>query len=567
MSNQKLLEKNLELEMKPSDPGQMKDVLNTSKVDQDTNYTMLIPILKQKQKGISTQKKSLSTVESSQKMKKKNLKDKSTTSNKSTQNTKSSKKSVVASTSKEKYSLDSWIGSLKTKSKRLWLPTKTGFVGSDGATLNGYSKSLESVSWSTVKKMTLQQTQNSPRISCQSHMFSLQGTTVKGGDLLKTEMKRQMEISQKKKTFLQMKKNEDYEEKENLNYIPSSKKIQLLPTNKQRRILNDYFASCRKVWNVCLHEIKTTGNMKEFNLRDKFITAKKMEGKLKWTLRTPKRIREYALKDLLASYKGGLTRVKKKQIRTFKINSKKKEDKQSISLPKHSSWLKEGILKVCGMQIKLKEKTSLVLNHNMRCTKDGNLFFVYIPDFRSFEYKNQEEKQGLISIDLGVNTFGTYYSPDYEWGEIGTDVKEKLKSFYKKERNMKKNKKSKKALDKLKNRKINLIDDFHWKTVHWILSNYKEVLISRLYVPKTGTLTKRQMNDIRHCLFVDRLEYKSMFYKDRVIHEGKEHYTSSCCTKCGSRNVVKGSTLKCKDCGFEIHRDLGGARNFLCKYL
>jgi putative transposase len=307
--------------------------------------------------------------------------------------------------------------------------------------------------------------------------------------------------------------------------------------------------------------------MKEYDLRDKFITAKKMEGKLKWTLRTPKRIREYALKDLLASYKSCITRVKKKQIRTFKINPKKKEDKQSISLPKESSWLKEGILKVCGMQIKLKEKTSLDLNHNMRCTKDGNLFFVYIPNFKTFNYKNKEEKQGLISIDLGVNTFGTYYSPDYEWGEIGTDVKEKLKSLYKKEKSMKTRKIGKKAFDKLKNRKINLIDDFHWKTIHWVLSNFKEVLISRLYVPRTGTLTKQQMNDMRHCLFVDRLEYKSMFYKDRVIHEGKEHYTSSCCTKCGSRDVIKGSTLKCKDCEFEIHRDLGGARNFLCKYL
>ena len=56
---------------------------------------------------------------------------------------------------------------------------------------------------------------------------------------------------------------------------------------------------------------------------------------LGWTFRTPKRIREYAVKDILSCFKSGETRVKKKQIKKFIINNKKKkEHKKSISLPK-----------------------------------------------------------------------------------------------------------------------------------------------------------------------------------------------------------------------------------------
>ena len=127
---------------------------------------------------------------------------------------------------------------------------------------------------------------------------------------------------------------------ENYPYIPQSKTIMLNPTSKQRKVINDWIASTRKVWNVSLNHINSNKDfiISDIALRDMFVIKKNMQidvlNQLEWTLRTPKRIREYAVKDLVASFKGGFTRLKKKQIRKFKINSKYRKDiKQTISLP------------------------------------------------------------------------------------------------------------------------------------------------------------------------------------------------------------------------------------------
>ena len=41
-----------------------------------------------------------------------------------------------------------------------------------------------------------------------------------------------------------------------------------------------------------------------------------------------------------------------------------------------------------------------------------------------------------------------------------------------------------------------------------------------------------------------------------------EHYTSSVCPRCGSKNAIKYKRLfKCLDCGLEAHRDVVGVLN------
>jgi transposase len=72
---------------------------------------------------------------------------------------------------------------------------------------------------------------------------------------------------------------------------------------------------------------------------------------------------------------------------------------------------------------------------------------------------------------------------------------------------------------------------------------------------------------MRHCEFVNRLIYKSIEYENVEIHHCKEHYTSKTCTNCGSQKTLRDTTVRCKDCGFKIHRDLSGARNMIIKHL
>ena len=109
-------------------------------------------------------------------------------------------------------------------------------------------------------------------------------------------------------------------------FIPQSKTIMLNPTSKQRKVINDWIASTRKVWNVSLNHINSNKDfiISDIALRDMFVIKKNMQmdvlNQLEWTLRTPKRIREYAVKDLVACFKGGITRLKKNKYGSLKLN-------------------------------------------------------------------------------------------------------------------------------------------------------------------------------------------------------------------------------------------------------
>ena len=110
----------------------------------------------------------------------------------------------------------------------------------------------------------------------------------------------------------------------------------------------------------------------------------------------------------------------------------------------------------------------------------------------------------LISIDPGVDTFITYYSLQGEWGKIGKDVSPKISKLREKERKIKEkfeeNKKKVKSISsKINNKIINLIDDFHWNTTHFLLENFDKILIPRLYMSKCNKTVKEKQRDLRQC--------------------------------------------------------------------
>jgi transposase len=114
---------------------------------------------------------------------------------------------------------------------------------------------------------------------------------------------------------------------------------------------------------------------------------------------------------------------------------------------------------------------------------------------------------------------------------------------------------------------FNIVNDLQWKVCHLLLEKYNKILIPRLYVRSCSKIRRELQADMRHCTFVNRLIYKSIYYKNTEIHCCKEHGTSMTCTNCGSTNTIKNDIVKCLDCEFEIHRDLSGARNILVKHL
>ncbi|GAB6137978.1 RNA-guided endonuclease TnpB family protein [Halanaerobaculum tunisiense] len=62
------------------------------------------------------------------------------------------------------------------------------------------------------------------------------------------------------------------------------------------------------------------------------------------------------------------------------------------------------------------------------------------------------------------------------------------------------------------------------------------------------------------------IEYKAQSIGIEVKLQD-EAYTSQTCPKCGNRYKPKNRNYKCKECGFEYHRDGVGAINIWKKYL
>lgn len=233
--------------------------------------------------------------------------------------------------------------------------------------------------------------------------------------------------------------------------------------------------------------------------------------------------------------------------------------------------------------LKIKKRCKRKSSKNILCSgrpvaemilqRVGYDYYLYVPEYKTPIIK-EEASNEIVAIDAGWNTLLTYFSPDGEWGEICPGIKDKvedLRSNIKKiEKQLvddKTKKKAKlKAIQKRTTYITNIIDDLHWKLSHWLLSKFRKIIISRLYVARTTKKSKQIQADLRLCTFVDRLIHKSIEYKNSEIHICKEHYTSQACTKCLSLETSKNSVVKCRECKHEIHRDLSGARNIFLKH-
>lgn len=355
--------------------------------------------------------------------------------------------------------------------------------------------------------------------------------------------------------------------------IPKSRVISLFPTRNQARAMSDWIASTRKTWNLVHHEVQTNPKVEvsEVALRNKFVIKKHMtpNPKTEWLFRTHKRIREYAVRDYVSSVKGGITRVKKGQIRTFRMNPKfAKDETQTICVSHEASSLIDGGVKLHGLCIRTREKLPIdKLENNMRLTRYSGGWKLQVPYFVSeADLLSREcgDNDDIVSIDPGLKRFITFYSPRGESGESGSDLWVWIREMLDKKRVASTNKRRKKISRRLSNR----VEDYHWKLCHWLLRRYKTVLIPRLYVSKnTCQLVRDGQRYMKHCAFVDRLKYKMLEYKGRRVVECKEYYTSKTCGKCGwiNRGLGRADVFECKECGVRIGRDLNGARNILIR--
>jgi hypothetical protein len=358
----------------------------------------------------------------------------------------------------------------------------------------------------------------------------------------------------------------------------------------------------------------------------------KQRNALAWTFRTPQQIREAVTRKFYANYKTAQKNLETSKYKNFyrKNNNKTKKIKKKIVMQfrevndeKQIIYLSNQICKlktwnnvtsleiINGIKLRLHEEYSNFdistkcercqyisanlagyeshINRKTKCEQNTHIisgrpqmeiilqrvgyeYFIYVPEYRKQKIRQEAEKE-ITAVDLGEKTIATYYSPDGEWGEICPDMRKKLLYLHSEiERigklNLKASSKRKAITKRLRNIK-NMINELQWKMCHWLLSKFRKVIISRLYVAKTSSESKMIQKNLKLCRFVDRLVQKSVEYPNSEIHIGKEHYTTQACTKCLSLNTRKEENdgiVICSDCRHRSHRDFAGSRNFFQKH-
>lgn len=558
-------------------------------------------------------RKSISTAESRVPSKKKISVDKSIISSPNIPTTKSSKTSLVELTSEERVSTKSWLMPCKDLSQKLWLPIGTGYVGSHGNTSIGCSRTTELVSsWKINRNIV--QNRSSSMTSCLSSTYSHQDTTAYVESTLNQKLKQKriktLQRHENMKHVRLVKKDADRVKEVIIDvdkYIIRAKRIRVSPVdNRSRKTLNDAIAVYRKLWNCCVDHMRKPDNklltkVKEYDLRDIFVTGKKMTPKqlkrIKWTFRISSKTRAEAIKqfasnfntsndNLIKSQYKNRYKKRKKGKKPKKIKKKvvmryksKHDKQQTIKINKEECNIHNDILTTFnGVQLRLHEDDLLQELQgqpecNLTLTRIGYSYYISVPKYVEVIPKTTTPDR-IVGIDTGENIFGTYYCPDGEWGEIGIGINDKLYKIYAQQRRIKKNmqarpegsnKNWRKAVRKRDKYIYNMVEDAHWKLAKWLLTNFKKIIIPKLYVPNCSKIRKRIQADLRHCTFVNRLIQKCTEYKDSEIHVVKEYYTSQACTRCLSLNTVKGETVRCRDCKSVTHRDLNGSRNIFMK--
>ncbi len=194
------------------------------------------------------------------------------------------------------------------------------------------------------------------------------------------------------------------------------------------------------------------------------------------------------------------------------------------------------------------------------------------------------ENQVVCSLDPGVRTFQTWYSPMHSCGEIGAKDARKLvriclalddpisrtrKAPAKKRNSMRR------AQARMRQHVRNLVDEVHRKTALWLVKTFDAIIIppfnsgemgKKTRHRKIGSRTVRGMMTWAHARFRERLLSKAEEYGKKVFLVS-EAYTSKTCSACGWINPKLGGkkVFSCRQCGLRIDRDVNGARGIFLR--
>ncbi len=459
----------------------------------------------------------------------------------------------VVSTSKEKDLKPFWNAQIKKQSEKSWLPIKTDSPDLDSNYWNVLSPKQGENSWFSITQ-TVPLNKNSQTISLPSSLHSQHAHM----DLENTRYK--------------------------------SKKILIFPSVNQHLILQNWMAMYRWIYNRTVEIVNDRLNKKIKSAFDfKIVRDKCVRPTFKYHLhqypdwytgnKIPSRVLDGAIRTCCQNFKANISKLKEGSITHFNMRLKSKLNATSIVIANDCfSSKKNGFhIDVLG-EIQSSEIFYTYPHHAsfLKYEPKTNVYTLYLPilDFQVPYTKVNKE----IGIDLGEKNVAVGYSPNQEIVKVGVMCRYRLKRIDKKIENLTskiskmKNNKNKKRIKKLKTRrtqlyqrKKNLRDDLHWKTISFLTKNYDTIIVGDLSVQSiVQKLRDKRVKNTFHGLslymFKERLEWKCKM-TGRIFIYQDESYTTQTCTQCGSLSKPQDRVYQCNHCKLVIHRDINAARN------
>ena len=296
-----------------------------------------------------------------------------------------------------------------------------------------------------------------------------------------------------------------------------------------------------------------------------------------WAQAIPYQVKKIAVEDAYKAFSNGCKKAKKTG-KAFQLSFRSAKDpRQSCFIP--SSALKEsGIYPRIAGALKMSEKLPDDARDSRLVFEHGR-WFVIVP-YRVATVK--AENQGrIVALDPGVRTFLTGYAEDGAFkigsgdfariARLGCFMDDLISRMSKAK--AKQRRRMKKALSRMKFKVWDLIDDLHFKTIRFLLSNYDAVLLPTFETSemvarsnrKIRSKTVRAMLSFSFHKFGMRLQSKAAEL-GKQVYRVNEAYTSKTASWTGEIKHI-GSAKTITSNGVAVDRDVNGARGIFLRAL
>ena len=332
----------------------------------------------------------------------------------------------------------------------------------------------------------------------------------------------------------------------------------------------------------------------------KCIIPKHLTKKTFWQQEIPYDTKDLAIKDAITAYKSCTTNLNNGNIKDFTMWFKSRKN------PRQIFWIDNRAINTENKKLRIfptRIKKPIYVRKRQRNklppmtqTTDGqkcikhDAKFLYDRGAYYFVFTINEEateaikpKYSIVSLDPGVRTFQTCYSPSgiafktsnkqqYILKSLNAKLEE-LRSERDKSTNPVQYRRRRKKCLKIERKKSNIAENIRNQLATYLTKNYGTIVIPKFSTsqlqqnPELSSITKKTMTDMSHYKF--RMKLADLCKRDgRDLQNVEEHYTSQTCGKCGAINKIgKNIVYKCNKCSYEMDRDMNGARNILLKTL